>query len=142
MKKFLLIVLIMSAAVAVHAQSPNGKAMMVKFTNASASFTVPEGKTWYINQAFVTYKVDEDTRYFIIVKSMNGVALAELSTTSLKSSGVYLFNSNKISENSKLILPENTTFELLIYSGTYYNNNLTYATYDGQGYLNYVEVDN
>jgi len=31
---------------------PKGKAKLIEFTNATAKFTVPEGKTWYIKNTF------------------------------------------------------------------------------------------
>ena len=37
---------------------PKGKTQLIEFANATAKFTVPEGKTWIIYSIFSDYVVD------------------------------------------------------------------------------------
>ena len=85
MKNILLILFLCVWSFPIKAQTavPIGKAQLIEFTNATAKFTVPEGKTWIIYSIFSDYitggTVDnrgylidtEDVRIFI--KKLNGV---------------------------------------------------------------------
>lgn len=119
---------------------PKGKAQLIEFTNETAKFTVPAGKTWYIINAFFDYKVDlkyntsgekiskdEDTQVFI--KSINGKILTDLSINKLGP----MFSGS-------LVLPENTIIEFIITSGSWIWGPI--KQYNLNAYLNLIEVDN
>jgi hypothetical protein len=60
-------------AVCANAQTttPNGKAQLIEFTNATAKFTVPAGKTWVVNNVFSSSEIEKDVTNQIILKKIN-----------------------------------------------------------------------
>lgn len=116
---------------------PNGKAHLIEFTNATAKFTVPEGKTWVIYNAFTSIPQDENT-YSIWIKSINGMIISDISKQIW---GKLLYSSNGLANIIlPLILPENTTIELIIIK----RDDVTdiRSLYAKSAFLNYVEIDN
>jgi hypothetical protein len=108
-----------------------------EFSNATAKFTVPGGKTWTIYNAFTTIPQDDNT-YSIWVKSINGIIISDISK---KIWGKLLYSSNGISNiNIPLILPENTTIELIVIKRDDETN--IRSLYDKNAFLNYIETDN
>ncbi len=105
---------------------PKGKAHLVEFTNETAKFKVPEGKTWYIYNVFYDRKFksgteEKDTR--ISLKSLNNIAFKF---------GQALFFVNVFQNlNAPLIFPEKTTFELEISDPS-----------GSKAVINYIEVEN
>ncbi len=115
--------------------TPKGKAHLIEFTNATAKFTVPAGKTWTVHGVIVSFPTDDNT-YFIKVKSLNGVILTDYSKNM---SGTTLYHSNAlINLNLPLVLPENTSVELIIIKKVGEIRSL----YDKSAFLNYTETDN
>jgi hypothetical protein len=105
---------------------PKGKAHLVEFTNETAKFKVPEGKTWYIYNVFCERKYNkgaevESTR--ILISSINNIKFKN---------GPSIFNQNVGQNlNAPLIFPEKTTFELEISDPS-----------GSKAVINYIEVDN
>ena len=113
---------------------PNGKAQLIEFTNATAKFKVPLGKTWTIHSAFTSYP-DDDNSYGVSIKSINGIIQADISN---KKIGKLLFSSNLIVNIQPLVLPENTSLELIITKRVGEIRSL----YDRSAFLNYTETEN
>jgi len=131
---------------------PKGKAQLIEFTNATAKFTVPDGKTWIIYSIFSEYvvdgvvKIDEyskkntysgaiDIRIFL--KDLNGVE----KTNYVKNIyGTQLYRSTNASTviPYPIIFPEKTTFNLIILKGDLGNLQL----FGGAAYISLIEVDN
>ncbi len=115
---------------------PHESAKLINFTNANAKFTVPQGKTWAIHDAFVIHSNDGNS-YYILIKSLNGILMTDLSKNIY---GKGLYYSNALANPTlPILLPENTVFELIVY--TKYDNGQR-ALYDGQAFLNYIESEN
>jgi hypothetical protein len=111
-----------------------GKAQLIEFTNATAKFTVPSGKTWTIHSAFTSYP-DDDNTYGISIKSINGIIQADISNEKM---GKALFSSNLLANILPLVLPENTSLELIITKRVGEIRSL----YDKSAFLNYTETEN
>jgi hypothetical protein len=115
---------------------PKGKAQLIEFTNATAKFTVPAGKTWTVYGAFTSYNVSDEYTYSIFVKSINGTVLTDISKNLV---GLLVYSSNGLANiNRPLYLPENTSFELIVTKRL----QETRTPYDNKAYLNYIEIDN
>jgi len=117
--------------------TPKGKAQLIEFTNETAKFIVPEGKTWTIYNAFTTVPQDENI-YSIWVKSINGIIITDISK---KIFGKILYSSyTLVSIILPLILPENTTIELVVLK----KDDATgiKSLYDQIAFLNYIESEN
>jgi hypothetical protein len=110
---------------------PEGNVQLVEFSNSTARFQVPEGKSWYIVNSF---SVEGITPVYICLKSINGKDLKnKLNNYSLK-----LFDSEKQRSNMlPLVLPPNTEFELIILKDGFMSFDLANST----GYLNFIEVE-
>jgi hypothetical protein len=125
---------------------PKGKAQLIEFTNTTAKFTVPDGKAWYICNVFSDYRIDcklvdgrltgSSTR--VLLKSLNGVVKTDITKNQF---GTQLFMSTdaSLAISMPLILPEKTTFELILMSGDAFSD---IKLYSGKGYLNIIETDN
>jgi hypothetical protein len=116
---------------------PKGKAQLIEFTNETAKFIVPEGKTWTIYNAFTTVPQDENI-YSIWVKSINGIIITDISK---KIFGKILYSSYTLVDIIlPLILPENTTIELVVLK----KDDATgiKSLYDQIAFLNYIESEN
>ena len=126
------------------AQNFNGKANIVEFTNATAKFTVPSGKTWIIQNIFsdgyTNFKIknkydgEESCRVLIFIKNINGNVKTDFITEKYSK----ILSSN--SDFNPIYLPENTTIEFLIA----YDDFVTRKPkiYDGSATLNYIEITN
>lgn len=139
MTVFIVTLFLSVCSLSVNAQTaiPKGKAQLFEFSNATAKFTVPGGKTWTIYNAFTTIPQDDNT-YSIWVKSINGIIISDISK---KIWGKLLYSSNGISSiNIPLILPENTTIELIVIKRDDETN--IRSLYDKNAFLNYIETDN
>ncbi len=112
---------------------PKGKAQLIEFTNATAKFTVPLGKTWFINSVFSNHDIDLGIKVYI--KSINSTILTDLTK---KEYGTLLYNSRVMDNTRQLIFPENTNFELIILSGDWDVQTIC----NKKSFLNYVETDN
>jgi len=124
-----------SFSVKAQTTAPKGKAQLIEFTNSTAKFTVPEGKTWTVHLAFMAYPSD-DNLYSIAIKSINGVILTDLSKNII---GKLIFHSNLLANlNLPLVLPEKTVFELIIYKKL----GETRSLYDKNAFLNLTETEN
>jgi hypothetical protein len=117
--------------------TPKGKAQLIEFTNETAKFIVPEGKTWAIYNAFTTVP-EGDNIYSIWVKSINGIIITDISK---KIFGKILYSSYTLVDIIlPLILPENTTIELVVLK----KDDATgiRSLYDQIAFLNYIESEN
>lgn len=131
---------------------PKGKAQLIEFTNATAKFTVPDGKTWVIYSFFSDYIADgvikynesykvkelesEDVRIFL--KELNVVE----KTNYIKSIyGTQLYRSSNASTviPYPLVFPEKTTFSLINLKGSNLGEVLLY---NGSAFISFIEVDN
>ncbi len=95
-------------AVCANAQTTtsNGKAQLIEFTNATAKFTVPAGKTWVVNNVFSSSEIEKYEYNYIILKKINN--------TDYGSNGPVLSNYERTSFSYPIIFPEKTTFEIQI----------------------------
>ncbi len=109
-----------------------GKAQLIEFTNANAKFTVPAGKTWYINQVFSFYYGGID----VFIKGINGT---ELTNLELRKYGTNVYNDVNKSIQFPIIFPENTIFELII---TRSQPGEPPTISDQIAYINFIETDN
>lgn len=126
---------------------PKGKAQLIEFTNATANFTVPEGKTWVIYNTFSDYctdmKTDDRGRLTassirIFIKSINDVTKTDLTK---KIFGTELYRSRDAGKAIRMpiILPEKTKFELILVSGVTFKD---YKLFSGIGFMSIIEIDN
>ena len=134
---FIVTLFLSFCSLSVIAQStiPKGKAQLIEFTNVTSNFTVPPGKTWYINNVFSNYNRELDIKLYI--KSLNGTILTDLSK---KEYGTLLYHSRDMGFviQYPIIFPENSTFELIIVSGDWELQSLC----DKKAYLNFIETEN
>ena len=118
----------------------------IQFNNFTASFTVPELKTWIINQIFSSFssevKINLDGTKTIVpvrifIKTLNGDIKTDYAGNRF---GPQVFQSNNTSATVAypIVLPEKTTFSLVIVKGDPGNC----AAFDGSGYMSYYEVLN
>lgn len=127
------------------AQNFNGKANIVEFTNATAKFIVPNGKTWIIQNIFsdieTKFKVKDSWNngelnhcsVSVYIKSINGSIKTDLTSEQY---------SRRMNNNDfrPIYLPENTTIEFLI---VYHDSSTkTIKNLDGSATLNYIEITN
>jgi hypothetical protein len=150
MKKLFLMATMLLTFEALNAQNTiaKGDAKLLEFKNATAKFIVPEGKTWVIYSAFSDYFTDLRFDEFggniqesihIFIKSMNETIKTDLSK---KLFGPSLFTSmENVSTHMgfPIILPEKTSFELILVKGFYFKDLKPYL---GTGYLSIVEMSN
>ena len=142
MKKLLLLILALALSIASFSQL-NGDAKLIEFTNSSATFTVPMGKTWQIVNIWSDFLINVDVRnqeyddVCIFIKSINGSVQTNL--VKLKYGGLAYRGSDNGRSLRQIILPENSTITFVIASvkngAAKENNNLT-------GFLNYIEMTN
>ena len=131
---------------------PKGKAQLIEFTNETAKFTVPEGKTWHVFSIFSDYVVGGKFNYYelvnetrfeesecvrIFLKDLNGIE----KTNYIKNIyGTQLYRSTNASTviPYPIIFPEKTIFSLSILKGDLGSLQL----YGGAAYISLIEVDN
>jgi hypothetical protein len=119
---------------------PKGKAQLIEFTNATAQFTVPAGKTWYLYNILTDFETDvKDDKgdyyvYFIrvFIKSLNGEVKTDLKTYKM---GPQLGGEGT---GYPIIFPENTSLELI----QLYEREEEYKEYSGTAFISVIEVDN
>lgn len=141
---FLYIVIFPFSANKCIAQNFNGKANIVEFTNATAKFTVPSGKTWIIQNIFsdeyTNFKIKnnnnglEHCRVLVYIKTINGIIKTDFITEK---------NSKRLNNNSDfhpIYLPENTSIEFIIAYDDFIADKI--KIYDSNATLNYIETTN
>ena len=132
--------------------TPKGKAQLIEFTNETAKFIVPEGKTWFIYSIFSEHVVDGVVKFDeyseknlydksldirIFLKDLNGIE----KTNYIKNIyGTQLYHATTASTgiHYPIIFPEKTTFNLIIHKGDLGSLQL----YGGKAYISLVETDN
>ena len=111
-----------SLSVKAQTNIPNGKVQLTEFTNTTARFTVPAGKTWYISNIFSSSQSAKEETNYIILKNINN--------TTFGSNGPILSNFARNFINYPIIFPEKTTFEIQI------------TDLSAKAIIIYTEVDN
>ena len=122
------------------------EAKFQQFNNFSATFEVPAGKTWEIQQVFSNYSdgvvtnadgTTENVPVLIYIKTLNGDIKTDYEG---KRFGplVYHSDNNKATMSYPIVLPENTKFSLVILSGEPENCKM----FNGTGYMSWFEVKN
>jgi len=118
----------------------------VQFNNFSATFEVPVGKTWVINQIFSSFTNEIKTNtdgttspvpVRIFIKALNGDIKTDFEGNRF---GPQVFQSDNTAATISypIVLPEKTTFSLLILKG----DPGKCTMFDGTGYMSYYEVTN
>ncbi|MBI3134550.1 MAG: hypothetical protein HYZ14_07705 [Bacteroidetes bacterium] len=118
----------------------------VQFNNFSASFEVPAGKTWVINQIFSSFTAEIKTNVDgttspvpvrIFIKTLNGDIKTDFEGMRF---GPQVFQSDNTAATISypIVLPEKTTFSLVILKG----DPGKCSMFDGTGYMSYYEVTN
>ncbi|MFZ9587854.1 MAG: hypothetical protein ACO29U_09650 [Crocinitomicaceae bacterium] len=114
----------------------NGTTHLVEFSNANATFKVPLGKKWVIENAFTSYPMGTQDDYFIFLKSINGNTITDISKNTI---GGRLFYNHYLSQDIlPLSIPENTEFELIILK----REKGIYSLYDNKSFFIYTESEN
>jgi hypothetical protein len=122
------------------------QAKFEQFNNFSGKFEVPEGKSWLINQVFASYAVNVKTdangstfsdEIRIYMKTLNGDIKTDFQG---KRFGPQLYQSSDKNAclSYPILLPEKTTFSLIILEGKPGNC----KRHDGTGYISYYEISN
>jgi len=138
---FLVFVFVMSTS---HAQFKSAK--FVQFNNFSASFEVPLGKTWVIHQIFSSFASEVTTNadgtsspvaVRIFIKTLNGDIKTDFAGNRF---GPQVFQSTNTAATISypIVLPEKTTFSLIIIKG----DPGKCTMFDGTGYMSFYEVTN
>ncbi|MBK6526333.1 MAG: hypothetical protein IPO32_12255 [Crocinitomicaceae bacterium] len=123
-----------------------GTAVKVTMNNTRATWTVPAGKHWIVNQVMADYITDlhRDSlgnmvgkEVHVFLKSVNNVILTDATKNQL---GPQLYSSSSPNHTIQfpLLLTENTTFTIVIFKGSY--NAL--EPYDGNVVCTYFEKEN
>lgn len=118
----------------------------VQFNNFSASFEVPVGKTWVINQIFSSFTAEIKTNadgttspvpVRVFIKTLNGDIKTDYEGNRF---GPQVFQSDNTAATISypIVLPEKTTFSLVILKG----DPGKCSMFDGTGYMSYYEVTN
>lgn len=126
---------------------PKGKAQLIEFTNSTAKFTVPDGKTWFINNVFSDYEGNPMVSKYdnkiagcsisIFFKSINGVSKTDISKNLY---GAKLYSTSGLSLEMPIVLPEKTIIELIIIYNDF--NEDAKKVFNGSGYMSIIETDN
>lgn len=117
-----------------------------QFNNFTATFEVPVGKTWIINQIFSSFtaeiKTNEDgsseaVPVRIFIKTLNGDIKTDYQGNRF---GPQVFQSNNTAATVAypIVLPEKTKFSLVIVKG----NPGNCSAFDGSAYMSFFEVTN
>jgi len=121
-------------------------AQFIQFNNFTANFTVPDGKTWIINQIFSSFSSEVKTNadgtktivpVRIFIKTLNGDIKTDYAGNRF---GPQVFQSNNTAATVSypIVLPEKTTFSLVIIKGDPGNC----AAFDGSAYMSFYEMVN
>jgi hypothetical protein len=139
---FLVSLLMIVASFTHQSKSPK----FIQFNNFSASFEVPAGKTWVIQQIFSGFTTEVKTNadgsaktlpVRIFIKTLNGDIKTDYEGNRY---GPQVFQSDNTAATIAypIVLPEKTTFSLVIVKG----DPGACTAYDGTGYMSYYEVAN
>lgn len=137
-----LVALLVLASTTTQQKSPQ----FVQFNNFSASFEVPAGKTWVINQIFSSFTNEVKTNpdgstspvpVRVFIKTLNGDIKTDHEGMRF---GPQVFQSDNTAATISypIVLPEKTTFSLILLKG----DPGKCSTFDGTGYMSYYEVTN
>jgi hypothetical protein len=118
----------------------------IQFNNFSASFEVPAGKTWVIQQIFSGFTTEVKTNpdgtsktmpVRIFIKTLNGDIKTDYEGNRY---GPQVFQSDNTAATIAypIVLPEKTTFSLVIVKG----DPGACSAYDGTAYMSYYEMTN
>jgi len=124
------------------------KAKLIEFSNASAKFVVPDGKTWIIHSVISDYITnirnrDSDgyadfDKIRIFIKSLNGVPKTNI-TRQIFGPLLHSTYDLGIGLRFPVVLPEKTTFELITVQ---WDIKSSIKKYNGKSYLSLVESSN
>ncbi len=135
-------VLLTIGRVSAQSQSPK----FIQFNNFSATFEIPAGKSWVIHQIFSNFSAGTLTNadgsksaipVRIFIKTLNGDIKTDYAGNRYGPQ-VYQSNSSSATVAYPIVLPEKTTFSLVIVKGDPGNC----SAYDGSGYISFYEVTN
>jgi hypothetical protein len=140
------VLLISLAAVVASFSNQNKTPKFTQFNNFSASFEVPAGKTWVIQQIFSGFTTEVKTNadgtaetmpVRIFIKTLNGDIKTDYEGNRF---GPQVFQSDNTAATIAypIVLPEKTTFSLVIVKG----DPGACSAYDGTGYMSYYEITN
>lgn len=140
----ILLVSLMTVVTSFSNQSKSPK--FIQFNNFSASFEVPAGKTWVIQQIFSGFTTEVKTNpdgtsktlpVRIFIKTLNGDIKTDYEGNRY---GPQVFQSDNTAATIAypIVLPEKTTFSLVIVKG----DPGACTAYDGTGYMSYYEMTN
>ena len=153
---FITTLLLSVCSLSVNAQTtvPKGKAQLIEFSNATAKFTVPAGKTWYIMNIFssVATNIKPDTKFpgfnesedvRVFIKNIDNYLLTDLSKNKF-GPVVYRGPSHDNMQPMPIVLPENSKIEFIITSGEWDTNGTGGIKKNDilNAFLNYIEADN
>ena len=153
---FITTLLLSVCSLSVNAQTtvPKGKAQLIEFTNATAKFTVPAGKTWYIMNIFssVATNIKPSTKYpeskeyeavRVFIKNIDNYLLTDLSKNKF-GPVVYRGPNHERMQPMPIVLPENSKIEFIITSGEWDRNGTEGIKKNDilNAFLNYIEADN
>ena len=121
------------------------KAKLIEFSNVSAKFVVPDGKTWIIHNVITDYVTNfrkdsngnaDSDEIRIFIKSLNGVSKTNITRQIF---GPLLHRTGGFfGSRFPVVFPEKTTFELITFQGE-----LKFMKkYSGKSYLSLVESSN
>lgn len=126
-------------------ETRTGVAKMTLLANNRNSLTVPEGKTWIINQFVTDYVVNLHTdslgnvvgeELFVFLKSLNGEILTD-PAQGLYGPMLYSSMHPEYTMRFPIVLPAGTKYQVILYQGTI--GALT--AYDGKIFVSYFEKD-
>lgn len=143
LKQSLLFIFILSS-LATHAQAKIEK--LQQFNNFTASFEVPEGKTWIVNQIFSSFAASIESAadgsnkvvpIRIFIKTFNGDIKTDWQGNRF---GPQVFQSNSTYSSIPfpLSLPEKTKISFVIIQG----DPGKCTAFNGSGYISYTEYTN
>jgi hypothetical protein len=111
---------------------PSGKVLLIEFSSGGSSFTVPEGKAWFLVNVFAA---PGKTGNYIYLKSINGKNLSD--SKFLETNLVLFGGTEKSTFQFPIIFPSGTSFELQFMKDLL----LLKDTNDKIAFLNVIEVN-
>jgi hypothetical protein len=135
-------------AVNVNAQAsfPKGKAQLIEFSNDSADFKVPEGKTWVIYSMFSEHTVISPSKSYLLIdiriflKNINGDEKTN-HTKNIYGPLLYWSSATRAGLTSvpyPIIFPEKTSFSLIILKGSGPLDRM--ELHNGKAYISLIEI--
>jgi hypothetical protein len=148
-KLFLTLVAFFCLGVTVNAQASflKSKAQLIEFTNDSANFTVPEGKTWVIYSIFSDHTVISPSKSYLLIdiriflKNINGDEKTNY-TKNIYGPLLYWSSATRAGLTSvpyPIIFPEKTSFSLIIFKGSGPLDRM--ELHNGKAYISLIEID-